>query len=308
MTRQSVRSVIGILAIMLPGVPAGAGDCFVSPRLEAAAGYENNRFGEVGGGEGAPFWQVSPGLDVMVFGAQTETALFLDYRQTQYSKSEFESKDEATAFVRWRHFGGQNEIGVSGGGGVYRDQALPSDDYTFWQARPYAVHTFEHMPAELTVNGAFRQTLYEVSVYTSTTDRADNRVELRPGLRWHLSHRLTAWAEVYAEHNVSDAPEAEYSGVGGALGCEFRPVARLNLGVWGGAGTRPYMQKVDGVSARDTLVPIGAWATYRLRPWMELFSTVDWESDTSTLDDRDLSWWRAGGGVKLQFEQECGGP
>jgi hypothetical protein len=68
------------------------------------------------------------------------------------------------------------------------------------------------------------------------------------------------------------------------------------------------MQKVDGVSARDTLVPIGAWASYRLRPWMELFSTVDWESDTSTLDDRDLSWWRAGGGVKLQFEQECGGP
>ena len=61
MTRQTVRSAIGILAIMLPGFPAAASDVFVSPRLETQAGYENNRLEESGSGEGSPFWQASSG-------------------------------------------------------------------------------------------------------------------------------------------------------------------------------------------------------------------------------------------------------
>jgi hypothetical protein len=117
---------------------------------------------------------------------------------------------------------------------------------------------------------------------------------------------VTVWSELYAEHNLSDASEAEYSGFGGSLGCEFRPTARLDLGVWGGIGTRPYAQKTDGENRRDTPMPVGAWASYRLRPWLELFCSVDWESNASTIDDNEYTWWRVGGGLKLIMEYAMG--
>ena len=307
MMRQKVRSVIGILAMVLPGFPVSAGDIFISPRLETQAGYENNRLEESGSGDGSPFWQATPGLDVTVFGEKTETSLFFDYRRTQYTKNNFESKDEASAFAQWRYFGGQNEAGASVGGGLYRDRALPDDDYTFWQARPYVVRTLEGLPAELSLKGTFRQTFYNTSIYTSATERVDSRLDVRPGLRWHLFGRATVWAELYTERNISDAREAEYSGFGGAMGCEFRPTARLDLGAWAETGTRPYEAKVEDEDRRNTPRRVGAWATYRLRPWVELFSSADWESFDSTIDSDEYSWWRVGCGVKLVFESKAGG-
>ncbi len=303
MTWQTARSAIGALTLF-PGVLAAASDAFVVPRLEAQAGYEHNRLNLSSQGEGSPFWQAGPGLDVIALGLKTETALLLDYRRRQYSGSDSESTDDVSAFVRWRHFEAQNEAGATLGGGLYRDAAWPSDDCTFWQARPYIVRTLTTWPAELSLKGAFGQTFYDVSVYTSAADRADSRADVRPGLRWHLPRRVTVWAELYAEYNESDASEADYSGFGGAMGCEFQPTARLNVGVWAGTGTRPYAQSVDGESRCDTPTPAGAWATYRLRPWLELFSSVDGESHASTIADSDYSWWRLSAGMRLVVEHE----
>jgi hypothetical protein len=306
MTRQTVRFASSLLASVLSGLTAAATDVFVSPRIATQAGYENNRMAESDGEEGSAFWQACPGLDVTVLGAKTETSLGLDYRRTQYTKSGFETKDEASAVAQWRYFEGLNEAGASISGGLYRDQALPNDDHTFWQARPYFVRTLENLPAEISLKGSLRQTLYNSSMYTSATDRTDSQVDLRPELRWHLSHRVTVWAELYAEYNASDAGEADYSGFGGAMGCEFRPAARLDLGAWAGIGTRPYAQKTDGENRRDTPMPAGAWATYRLRPWLELFSALDWASYASTLDYNDNRWWRVGGGLKVVLEHDVG--
>ncbi|MBU1908862.1 MAG: hypothetical protein KJ726_02315 [Verrucomicrobia bacterium] len=304
MIKQAVQSAFAILATALPGVATSAVDVFIVPRLELQAGYENNRLEESGSGEGSPFWQATPGLDVTMFGEKTEASLWLDYRRTQYTKSGFESKDEASAFAQWRYFGGHNEAGVGVGGGWYRDAVLSDSDSLFWQARPYFVHTMKGIPAEMSLKGTFRQTLYEVSVYTSATDRVDSRMEVRPGFRWHPSRKATVWAEFYAERNLSDAREAEYSGFGGAFGCEFRPSARLALGAWVEAGSRPYEEQVENQDRTDSPRRMGAWASYRLRPWLELFSLADWESFSSTIDWNEYSWWRASMGVKLVFEHE----
>jgi hypothetical protein len=302
MTGKIVRSAIGFLAMILPVSPSTASDVFLCPRFSAQAGYENNRLGESGSGEGSPFWQASPGLDVTAFGVNTESSLLLDYRRTQYTKNASESTDEASGFARWRYVGGPYEAGASLGGGLYRDKAWPEDDYAFWQARPFFVRPLADFPVELNLSATFRQTFYDVSVYTSAADRVDRRMEVRPGLRWLLSRRATVWAELYAEQTLSDASEAEYSGFGGSLGCEFRPTARLDLGAWAGIGTRPYAEKLDGQSRRDTPLPAGAWASYRLRPWLELYSSVDWEFNASTIGDNDYTWWRVGGGLKLIIE------
>jgi hypothetical protein len=296
--------MIGVLTVALFRFPAAASDVFVVSQLDAQAGYEGNRLGAPGSGEGSPFWQVSPGFDMTVFAAKTEASLLLDYRRTQYTESGFEFKDEASVLARWRYFGGQNEAGASVGGGLYRDQAWPTDDYTFWQAMPYFVRTIEGFPVEVSLKWTFLQTFYDVSVYTSAADRVDDRIEVRPGLRWHFSHRVTVWADLYAERNMSDAAEVEYSGFGGAMGCEFRPATRLDLGAWAGIGTRTYVQSAAGADRRDTPMPMGAWATYRLRPWLELFFSVDREFYASTIDDNEYSWWRVGGGLKLVSEHE----
>jgi hypothetical protein len=306
MTRQVAQAVIGILAILFAGFSVLAGDVFVSTRLEAQGGYENNPLVESGSGDGSFFWLAGPGIDVTLFGSETETALFVDYRRTQYVQTEFEYKDEASVSAQWRHFGGRNESGGSVGGGLYQDAAWPANDFTFWQARPYFVRTLESVPAEVSLKGTFRQTFYDVSAYTSATERVDSRFDVRPGARWNLSDQVTLWSELYAEHNLSDVPEAEYSGFGGAIGFDYRPGACLEMGAWAGYGTRSFSPMVEGEKRRDTPSPAGAWATYRLRPWLELFSSLDWESSASTLDGSDYSWWRFGCGLKLVVEHEAG--
>lgn len=305
---QTARSGIGILAILFAGFSVFAGDVFVSPRLEAHGGYENNPLVRSDSGDGSFFWIAGPGIDVTLFGEETETALFVDYRRTQYLKTEFEYKDEASVFAQWRHSGGRNESGASVGGGLYQDAAWPANDFTFWQATPYFVRTLESVPAEGILKGSLRQTFYDVSVYTSAMERVDSRIDVRPGMRWNLSDQVTLWSELYAEYALSDAPEAEYSGFGGVIGCEYRPAARLELGAWGGYGTRSFSQREAGEERRDTPIPAGAWATYRLRPWLELFSSIDWESSASTVDGNDYSWWRFDCGLKVVFENELGTP
>jgi hypothetical protein len=307
MTRLIAGIAIGSLAVLSFSATAVGREVFVSTRLSAVAGYDDNRLEEFESGEGSPFWQICPGIDVTAFGERTETSLFVDYRRTQYTESDFESKDEASASARWRCFGGQNEAGASAGGGLYRDKALPENDCTYWQVKPYMLRTLEILPAEISLKGSYRQTRYEESIYSSTTDRTDGRLEVRPGLRWHLSHHLTVWGELYAEYNVSDAAEAEYSGFGGALGCEFRPTPRLELGSWAETGTRPYSEEVEGESRRDTPWLAGGWVTYRIRPWLEWFASVDWGSHASTTYDDDYNGWSAGSGVRIVFEHEVAG-
>lgn len=303
MIRRAVPTVPAILSVVLPLSAAVANDFFVNPRISTQAGYEDNRLRVSANGEGAPFWQVAPGADFTVLGADTEASLFLDYLRTQYEGHDFEPKNEAYGFARWRHFGGRNEAGAAGGGGLYRDEAWPEDDHTFWDAKLYAIRALRNVPAELSLEGTFRQTFYDVSIYPSATDRADRRSEVRPGLRWHISYRVTIWAEVYAENNQSDAPEAEYSGIGGMTGFVYRPVPRLDLGAQAGGGTRPYAQDLDGTDRRDTPRSAGAWTSYRLRPWLELLFSVDWESCSSTTEDADYTWWRCGSGAKFVFER-----
>ena len=186
-------------------------------------------------------------------------------------------------------------------------QALPDDDYTFWQARPYLVRTLERFAGRVEPEGDFpADVLRCLRLHVGHGSGRQSR-GCAAGVAVAPIPPVTVWAELYAEHNVSDATEAEYSGFGGAMGCEFRPAARLDLGAWAGIGTRPYAQKVDGENRRDTPLPVGAWATYRLRPWLEMFSSVDWESFASTIDGNEYSWWRVGGGVKFVFESKAGG-
>lgn len=301
-----MRFTITSLALLLSLRAFCAGEMYLTPSLETQAGFEQNRWTESGSGQGSAFWLASPGLEFLRFGEKTEAALGAEYRVTSYFEEGFEYREEPSGYGRWRYFDGPYEAGLTAGGGQYRDRALPDDDCTYWYARPYATRTLARAPAEWTLGGTVRQTFYDTSVYTSATDRADLRVELRPGLRWHLSNRATLWAEGYAEWNTSDAPEAEYSGFGAAAGGLCQLSARWTAGAWAETGTRIYDVEVDGTEWRDTPLRAGMWTTCRLRPWLELLASVDGESFSSTVDGNDYSWWRAAAGVRLVFEHEAG--
>lgn len=304
MAWQAPYSLIVASVVMFSGLTAVSSDIFVIPRIETQSGYDNNRSGESSGGEGSPFWQASPGLDVMILGEKTETSFFFDYHRTQYTESDLESRDEASAVAQLRYLGGRNEAGINFGGGLYSDKAFPEDNCTFWKARPYFVRTLESLPVELILNADFRQMFYDISAYTSTSSRVDSLVCVRSALRWNESRFVTLWTEIYAEYNASDALEAEYSGFGGVLGCELHPTPRLNCGAWAGIGTRSYEQTTDGTNRRDTPLPVAIWMTYRLRPWLELFSTANWETNASTIPENDYSRWQVGCGLRILFELE----
>lgn len=302
MIKEITRHAVCAVALALFSPHASGVDVFALSQLEVLSGYEDNRLEESEGGSGSPYWQVAPELSLSVLGANTETTLLLTHRRSQYSKTAFESKSDSAAFVLWRYFEGNNEASANIGGGRYEDEALPGDDNSYWQASPCVVRTLERFPLEISLRGTVRQTFYDDSVYTTDSARVDCCLDVRPGMRWHLSRKATVWAELYAERNGSDASEAEYTGFGGAVGCGFRPTARLDAGVWTETGIRSYAEQAEGRDRNDTPWRVGAWTTYRLRPWMELFASAGFESAASTIAGNEYSWWQVGGGVRFVFE------
>lgn len=303
-----VKAPACLAAAVLWALSSAESAPFLVARLETRAGYEKNRLEEAGSGSGTPFWQASPGADLTVFGERIETSLSLDYQHTEYAREGFGSRNGASAFAHWQSFVRRNEVGASAGGGFYRDEVLSGNDHAFWQGRSRIIRALEGVPAELSLEATVRQTLYDSSASTSSTERADTRFDTRSGLRWHLPRHVVVWMDLYAERNASDASDAEYSGLGGAVGCDLRPAARLDTGVWAQAGARSYDEQVDGETRRDTPRRVGGWLTYRLRSWVELFASADLESFASTVDDCPYSWWQAGGGVRIVLERELRRP
>ncbi len=291
-------------ALLLAADIAVAGNVILSPALDIQAGYEHNRRADFENAASSPFIQFHPGLDVTAFGEQSETALRLDSRRTQYTKDDLKAKDESTAFLDERWSWKQDEFGVVAGGGRYRDEALPGDDHTFWQLTPYASRMLASAPAEINVKCICRQNSYDTSAYASTSDRVDTRLELRPGIKWDTGARAVFWAEIYAERNTSSAAEAEYTGAGGAIGCNWHAGKRTYFGVWAESGTRPYALEVDGEARRDAPSKAGVWSSCRLRPWLDIFLGADLESFASTQADAEYAWWSAQGGIRVVMEHE----
>lgn len=295
------------LAAAAPALLArGEGEVFLTSRLEVGAGYENNRLAEFGIEEQSPFWAVSPALEVTSFGKTTETSLLCEWRRTQYTKGDLEFRDQSSLVAAWRKYSGHREAGLRLAASLYKDALLPTDDHVSWRLQPFLVQSAQARSVELSLDAAIGQAYYDASVYTSVTDRTDSRLEIRPGLTWHGNAILTARLELYGERNLSDAPEADYVGFGGAVSFEIHASPRLDVGARIGAGSRSYDNWPDIVTRRDTPTPVNAWLDYRLKSWLELFASFDWESNASTVSDYDYTWWQASAGLRLVLESEVG--
>jgi hypothetical protein len=290
------------LGMVLAPPPAFAADLFLSPRLETQGGYENNRLQESGGGTGSACWGGSSGLEMLLIGEQAEASLVLEYGRMQYEKEDLEYKEDGLLQARVRFLRGRNDFGANAAAGFFNDEALPENDAVFQQAEPYFVHSLATMSAEWMLKGGWRRTDYANSAYTSTPDRVDTVFSFRPEWRWHVSRRTSLWAEIMAEKNLSDAPEAEYAGFGGTLGGEFSPTAGLTLGGWFAYESRVYGEEVGDEAHRETPLGLGGWVAYRIRPWLDVFTYARGESVSCTIEEDDYTAWNAGLGLRFIFE------
>jgi hypothetical protein len=290
------------LGIMLAALPVFAADLLLSPRLQIQGGYENNRLQEPGNGTGSACWGGSSGLDLLLLGESEEASLSFDYGRTHYEKEGFDYKHDGLFLAQGRVLRGRNDFGANLAAGFYKDEALPEDDAVFQQADPFFIHSLENVSAEWVLKGSYRRTAYDISAYTSTPDRVDSLFAFRPEWRWRLSRRTSLWAEILVERNTSDAPEADYTGFGGTLGGDIRPSARLTLGSWVACENRSYDEDVDGKAHRETPLRLGGWGAYRLRPWLELFASANWESVSCSDDDDDYTSWSATVGMRVTLE------
>ncbi len=287
---------------MLAALPAFAADLLLSPRLKTQGGYENNRLQEPGDGAGSACWIGSSGLEMLLLGQSEEASLSFDYGRTQYEKSGFEHTQDGLFLAQGRSLRGRAEFGASLAAGFYKDEALPEDDAVFQQADPYFLHALENASAEWILKGSFRRTDYDISTYTSTPDRVDTLFSFSPQWRWHVSRRTSLWAELLAEKNISAAPEADYTGFGCSLGVEIRPSDCLTLGGWIACESRAYDEDIGGSAHRETPLRLGGWGEYRLRPWMDLIASANWESVSSSIDDDDYTCWNALVGLRVTLE------
>ncbi len=290
------------LGIGVAPAPSLAADLFLSPRIEAQGGYENNRFQESGNGTGSACWGGSSGLEVLLIGDQTEASMEFDYGRTHYEKEDFEYREDGLLQARIRFLRGRNDYGVNTAAGFFNDKALPEDNFVFQKAEPYFIHSLENSAAEWVLKGNWRRTDYDVSAYTSTSDRVDSLISFRPEWRWQMSRRTSLWVEGMVGKTFSDAPEAEYTEFGGTLGGEYRITTCLTLGGYGAYESRIYDARVLDQNHRETPLRLGGWGTYRLRPWVELFAYANWDSVACTIEEDDYTAWNAGLGLRFTFE------
>ncbi|MEW6489326.1 MAG: hypothetical protein AB1578_15585 [Thermodesulfobacteriota bacterium] len=282
---------------------------FVSPGLEAAAGYTSNRFLEPDH-RGSPYLRLAPSLTLTALpsgGSEfslPELSLNVGYHRTDFAESGFEHIEELTAegSVALPSGSARSALGLSVG--TYRDRALPGDDARWAAIAP----SFSWTPGrQLHVSlEASATALWYDSRDTLEGDRQEDlRGLLRPGLRWAPSGPVQLWAEAFGDINRSNEDLEEYRAAGGAAGLDATLGPGARGGGWARYQVRTYRTQADGADRRrDTPLSAGIWAAYRLAPGIEVAAEATHLAHRSTDDANDYRVWNVEAGLRLVYDWE----
>lgn len=281
---------------------------FLSPGLEAAAGYTSNRFLEPDE-RGSPYLRLAPSLELTAFRpGGSEVSLGLHYHRTDYGESDFERIEELLAeagaavpvgSVRWA-------LGLSVGS--YRDRALPHDDAR-WAAVTPGFSWGPGARLRLSLEASATALRYDSRETLEGDRQEDLRGSLRPGIRWTPAGPMQVWAEGLGELNRSNEALEEYRAAGGGAGFDttLRPGARA--GGWVRYLVRTYRAAADGADRRrDTPFSAGVWAAYRLAPWAEVTAEATHLAHRSTDDANDYTAWNVEAGLRFVYDWEVSKP
>ena len=135
------------------------------------------------------------------------------------------------------------------------------------------------------------------------TQRGDNLFEIRPGVRYPLSRKLSLRGELYAEEQSSTVEEEEYVGYGVLLGLNAYPNKRLSTGLWVQGGLRDYSAAYDdSPDTEETVLRSRAWALYRFSPEWEFALEGTWNSFASDGARADCDLWSVRGGLRFVYD------
>jgi hypothetical protein len=276
---------------------------FLSPGLEAAAGYASNRFLD-GEEEGSAYHRLVPRLELTAFApAGTEVHLMGIYSLTDYSRSGFEEIEETRGEAAVSTSLGNLTGTLAATVGRYTDGALPDDD-SRWVSLEPSVAWAAGQTVTLSLSGAVTATRYDSRDTSDEGNQRDTRWEIRPAGYWMPTSALQVWGEGYGEHNRSNEAREEYSGFGGALGLDAFPLERARVGAWVRYGVRNYRSD-EGSDRRDTPLSAGLWTAVRLAPWAELTASATWADYQSTDPASEYGAWTGEFGLRFVYDWEA---
>lgn len=286
---------------------------FVSPGIEAAAGYTSNRFLEPDD-RGSPYLRLAPSLALTALpagGSETslpESSLNFGYHRTDFAESDFEAIEELTAQGSVAVLLGSVRSALGLSVGRYRDRALPEDDAR-WAAITPGLSWTPGARLHVSLEASATALRYD-SRQTREGDRQqDLRGLLRPGIRWVPSGPVQLWTEVFGELNRSNEDAEEYRAAGGAAGLDATLGSGARGGGWARYQVRTYRTQSDGSDRRrDTHLSAGLWAAYRLAPWVEVTAEATHMANWSTDGANDYQVWNVEAGLRMVYDWEASKP
>ncbi len=300
--RRAGRLAAAWAAGFLVLAPLARAQVFLSPGLEGGAGYLSNRYAEPGA-DGSGFWRAAPGLELAAFGPDgLEGWISVRYEHTGFTRPGFSYRRRVSGWggAAWR--GRQAEVSGGVGAGLYEDGAVPADDLRWFRIESSAARDLE---GGWQVSLAFAlETDRYASRRTLEGDlQRDDLWEIRPGVRFRFSERVSAWAELRLDGLRSNEPTEEWSGSGISAGME---------GKWGplragwDAGVRWLRYRTGpapGSGGRtDTPVWAEGWAAFRIAPALELTASAGWTGVRSTDPAEDYDTWRVEAGLRVVYD------
>lgn len=285
--------------------PEAGAQVFLSPGLDAAAGYTSNRFLEPQE-QGSAYLRLAPSLSLTALPpGGSECSLSLGYRRTDFAESGFERIEELTAeagvAVPWGS--ARSALGLSVGS--YRDRALPEDDAR-WATITPGVSWAPGSRLHLSLEASATALRYDSRDTLEGDRQEDLRALVRPGVRWAPFGAVQLWAEVFGELNRSNEDLEEYRSAGGTAGLDATLGPGARGGGWARYQVRTYRTPPEGEDRRrDTPFSAGVWATYRVAPWVEATAEATHLAHRSTDDANDFEVWTVEAGLRLVYDWEA---
>lgn len=282
---------------------------FLSPGLEAAAGYTSSRFLEPDD-RGSPYLRLAPSLTLTALptgGSEIslpEFSLSVGYHRTDFSESGFEGIEEVTAEGSVAVPSGRVRSALGLSVGRYQDRALPGDDAR-WAAITPGFSWTPGTQLHLSLEASATALRYDSRDTLEGGRQEDLRGLLRPGIRWAPPGPVQLWGEVFGELNRSNEDLEEYRAAGATAGLDATLGPGARGGGWARYQVRTYLTQADGADRRrDTPLSAGVWAAYRLAPWVEVAAEATHLAHRSTDDANDYAAWNVEAGLRLVYDWE----
>lgn len=296
----------GVIAVAIAALPLSA-EVFLSPQIEAALGFDSNRY-QVDGDDGAAFAAATPSLDVTGFVFQTvELNATVLYALREFLREGFSRQSHTSGSIGVWYAEAAWEGGMALGGSWASDEAIPESDLT--RRGLSTVLAYNDLAGRrYDISSSLECIVYDETELNEASVVRGTYWNLRPTVRIPARPGVSVWGAPVFEDFSSNSATRDYRGYGLGLGVDYAPPAPVRAGVSLQAGVRHYANPSGDSPSGDNVSVLSArvWGSVRFSAATEIFSDLQggtfWSDDAAA----DYARWEWRAGLRLRHDAEMG--